>query len=60
MGREGHGPLIRGYETWLNREVKSPRSGKRVQWRRLIEEQVVAYGRHCRGDEPYRPYVMDY
>lgn len=60
MGREGHGPLIRGYETWLNREVKSPRSGKRVQWRRLIEEQVVAYGRHCRGDEPYRAYVMDY
>lgn len=60
MGREGHGPIIRGYETWLDRDIRSPRSGDRVQWRRLIEEQAVAYAGHCRGEAPYRPYVMDY
>lgn len=60
LGREGHGPIIRGYEGWLDRDIKSPRTGNRVQWRRLAEEQVVAYAEHCRGKEPYRPYVMDY
>ncbi len=60
MGREGHGPIIRGYETWLDRDIKSPRTGTKVQWRRLIEQQVVAYAEHCRGEAPYRPYVMDY
>lgn len=60
LGREGHGPIIRGYEGWLDRDIKSPRTGNRVQWRRLAEEQVVAYAEHCRGKEPYRPYVMNY
>lgn len=60
LGREGHPPIIRGYEHWLDRDIKSPRSGNRMQWRRLMEEQVVAYANHCRGKEPYRPYTMDY
>lgn len=60
LGREGHGPIIRGYEGWLERDIKSPRTGNRLRWRRLIEEQVVAYAEHCRGKEPYRPYIMDY
>lgn len=60
LGREGHPPLIRGYEGWLDREIKSPRTKKRIQWRRLMEEQIVAYARHCRGEELYQPYVMDY
>lgn len=60
MGRAGHGPIIRGYERWLERDIVSPRSGTRVQWRRLMEEQVVAYAQHCRGGAPYRAYVMDY
>lgn len=60
LGREGHGPIIRGYEGWVERELKSHRTGKRLRWRRLIEEQTVAYGRHCQGEEPYQPYLMDY
>jgi CRISPR-associated protein Cas1 len=60
MSREGHGPIIRGYEGWLDRDIKSPRTGTKMQWRRLIEEQVVAYAQHCRGGAPYRAYVMDY
>lgn len=56
----GHERLVRGYERWLDRPVRSPRSGRRIRWRRLIEEQVLAYVRHCRREEPYRPYAMDF
>jgi CRISPR-associated protein Cas1 len=59
LGREGHGPIIRGFEGWLDRPVRSPRTGDRVQWRRLVEEQVVAYANHCRGAQPYQPYAKD-
>jgi CRISPR-associated protein Cas1 len=51
--------LIRAYERWLDRPVVSPRSGRRILWRRLIEEQVVAYARHCRGEQRYQAYEMD-
>ena len=60
IGREAARALIRGYEAWLDRPIKSPRSDRRVLWRRLIEEQVVAYAAHVSGHDPYRPYVMDY
>ena len=60
IGRDAARALIRGYEFWLDRPIKSPRSGRRVLWRRLVEEQVVAYADHVDGGEPYRPYVMDY
>lgn len=60
LAREGHAPLIQGYERWLAREVKSPRTGERVRWRRLVEQQLRAYARHCEGGEGYRAYVMDY
>jgi CRISPR-associated protein Cas1 len=58
--RAGAEALIRGWETWLDRPVKSPRSKRRVLWRRLVEEQVVAYAGHVAGEAPYQPYVMDY
>jgi CRISP-associated protein Cas1 len=60
LARGGHAPLIRGFERWLERDIKSPRTGDRLRWRRLVEEQVRAYARHCRGEELYRAYVMDY
>lgn len=52
--------IIRTYEQWLDRPVKSPRSGHPVVWRRLIEEQVLAFAAHCRGQAVYAPYRMDY
>lgn len=52
--------LIRGWESWLDRPIRSPRHGRRILWRRLIEEQTVAYAAHVSDGEPYRPYVMDY
>ena len=60
VDREGLQALIRGYEAWLDRPVKSPRGGTRVAWRGLMEEQVLAYARHVEDREPYRPYLMDY
>jgi CRISPR-associated protein Cas1 len=60
LAKDGHGPVIRGYEGWIERDIKSPRTKRNLTWRRLMEEQVVAYARHCRGEEPYQPYAMDY
>jgi CRISPR-associated protein Cas1 len=67
--------VVRQYEAWLDRLVVHPASGRRMKWRRLIEAQVIAYGRAVRAaagedgmaaevaadaDGGYRPYVMDY
>jgi CRISP-associated protein Cas1 len=52
--------LIRGYESWLERAVRSPRTGQEVRWRRLVEGQALAYARHVEGGEQYAPYVMDH
>ncbi|MFH1059999.1 MAG: CRISPR-associated endonuclease Cas1, partial [Pseudomonadota bacterium] len=57
---EGRRAVVGGYETWLDRPVHSPRAGGKVKWRGLLEEQVLAYRRHALGQEPYRPYLMDY
>jgi CRISPR-associated protein Cas1 len=56
----GHQRMIRGYEHWLDRRVRSPRSGRSILWRRLLEEQVVAYAQHVCGKAPYQAYAMDY
>ncbi len=60
IGRPAAEVLIRGYEAWLDRPITSPRRKRRVLWRRLIEEQIVAYAAHISGQTPYQPYVMDY
>lgn len=52
--------IIRGYEAWLDRAVQSPRSGEKIGWRRLIDEQIVAYGQHMLGGEAYAPYALDH
>jgi CRISPR-associated protein Cas1 len=60
LGGAAVATVIRQYERWLDRPIRSPRSGRRILWRRLIEEQAVALADHLRGGEPYRPYRMDY
>lgn len=57
---EGRDAFVRAYEAWLDRPIASPRSGDKIAWRRLVEEQALAYARHVRGAESYAPYVMDY
>ncbi len=57
---EGYRRVLARWEAWNHRLIKSPRSGHKLGWRRLIEEQVAAWRAHIEGGEPYRPYVMDY
>ncbi len=52
--------LIRGFEAKMNATVRSPRSGHKIRWRRIIAEQIDAYAAHVEGRAPYRPYGMDY
>ena len=60
LARDAWRIILRGYEAWIARPVVSPQSGNRVLWRGLMFEQAHAYGRHCEGREPYRPYAMDH
>jgi CRISP-associated protein Cas1 len=60
LAREGHAAIIGGYQARLAGAVQSPRTKRRVTWRRLIQEETVAYARHCRGDEGYQPYRLDH
>lgn len=65
LARAGHAALIGGYQARLAGAVQSPRTKRRVTWRRLILEEAVAYAGHCRGDagrggEGYRPYRLDH
>jgi CRISPR-associated protein Cas1 len=53
--------IIRGWEEWLDRPIKSPHSGKTISWRALILEQIWHFLRVLEGrDEVYKPYKMDY
>ena len=60
LAREGHAAIIGGYQSRMADAIQSPRTKRRLTWRRLIEEEIVAYGRHCRGGEPFAPYRLDY
>lgn len=57
---EGRDQIIRSYEDWLDRAIRSRVSGNRVKWRGILEEQVLAYRNHICGKEQYTPYRMDY
>jgi CRISP-associated protein Cas1 len=56
----GMAALIRGYEERAESLIKSPRSGTRVTWRRLMIEQAEKLAAHVEGGPAYQPYVMDY
>jgi len=60
MRSSGGDSLIRAYESRANGKVKSPRSGKRVTWRRLMVEQAFALAAHVEERKTYSPYIMDY
>jgi CRISP-associated protein Cas1 len=56
----GRNALVRGYEAWLDRPVKSPRTGLRGPWRRVMDDQVSLLVDHIEGRAPYQPYTLDY
>lgn len=60
ISRAGSDALVRGYEERCEGLITSPRSGKRVTWRRLMREQADGYAAHVEGRGIHRPYVVDY
>ena len=60
LAKDGHAAIIGGYQSRMSDAVQSPRTRRRVSWRRLIEEEAVAYAKHCRGGAPLTPYLVDY
>jgi CRISPR-associated protein Cas1 len=57
---EGRREVIRGWEAWLDKPIRSPRSGHHLTWRGLMEEEILAFVRQVTGGEPFAPYRMDY
>ena len=54
---------MRAWERWLeklDRPVKSPRTGDETNWRGLMEEEMLAFKAHVRGDELFAPHHLDY
>jgi len=60
VAASGRRDVVRAYEAWLDREVESPREGRKTTWRGVMDEQVAAYVRHLLGERTYRPYKLDY
>jgi CRISP-associated protein Cas1 len=60
MSSAGGAALIRAYETRASGKVKSPRSGKRVTWQKLMVEQAFALASHIEGGSIYAPLNMGY
>lgn len=52
--------LIRGYEAWVGRPIQSRRTGKRILWRALFEEEAEALAGHFETGADFVPYRMDY
>lgn len=60
MDRQAWAAIIRGYEAWLNREVRNPETGEDVLWRGLFAEQAAAISAHVENRRAFRAYHMDY
>jgi CRISPR-associated protein Cas1 len=60
LSRAASDAIVRRYEDRCEQTVTSPRSGKRVTWRRLMREQADAYAAHIEGRATYRPFVIDH
>jgi CRISPR-associated protein Cas1 len=60
LNRTGWATVIRGYEAWVTRPVRSQQSGEQLLWRGVMLEQAQGYARHCEGEAEFQPYMMDY
>lgn len=52
--------LVRHYEAWLNRPIKSATMGRKVSWKKLVGEQVRQFTLHLQARTQYQPYLMKY
>ncbi len=52
--------IIRGYERWLSRSIKDPKTSTSIPWRQLILRQAKRYAKALLTQQSYKPYRMDY
>jgi CRISPR-associated protein Cas1 len=53
--------LIEGHESWLGRTIQSRRTGQKILWRALFEEEARALGAVFAGEvEAFVPYELDH
>ena len=53
--------LIEGHESWLGRTIQSKRTGQKILWRALFEEEARAIGALFAGEaEAFVPYELDH
>jgi CRISPR-associated protein Cas1 len=48
--------IIRERVAWLDKPIQSPRTGKRLKWRGMIEEDILSFARYVTGDGDHAPY----
>lgn len=58
MTQQTRRTLIARYESWLERTVASPSTGRTVSWRGLIRDQINLFADHVQDKGPYVPYAM--
>jgi len=56
----GANALIKAYENRVGGKIKSPTTGNRVTWRRLMVEQAFSLAAHAEETRIYSPYEMAY
>ena len=57
---EGGKKVIKGYESWLARPVKNPRTHRYTNWRGMILLQARLLAKCVREQSPYEPYELDF
>lgn len=60
ISREGRRALIVGYEAAVDKQVKSPSTGKKYAWRAIMRMQAQSLAKAMRADDPalFHPYIM--
>ena len=60
LTNRGGEALIKAYEARVGGRIKSPQTGRKITWRRLMVEQSLAMAAHVEGISDYKPYEMGY
>jgi CRISP-associated protein Cas1 len=61
MEKAARKALIEGHESWLGRTIQSRRTGQKILWRALFEEEARALGALFAGEaESFVPYELDH
>jgi CRISPR/Cas system-associated endonuclease Cas1 len=57
IGQEARRTLVAAFESWLSGAVQHPEAGA-VDWRRVLDGQVLRWTRALRGQAPYQRFEV--